>query len=472
MAIKKTKKVFRLLILFIVSFIASSFCYYFINIYKINQSYYNMYNIKSDIGLRKFPYPYQAALCIASDIDNTSSFEEFYKIQEFLNTKNMTEMGEGVGLEIGNSIFMYEPDWNKGLSYFSNKYDYKLIIRKFIKMGYIDCLHSFGDGYEDREQAIIALKDLKNNNVHIRVWINHQTSKSNFGEWYVSNLGDKIKTKYYHADLTIPYGIKYVWLGSSTYIIGQSTKITFNTIIRSCDSKYPIKSLYNIGKEIIKHLLSIFKLSKSKYQMHGSNELVRITTLSDGQKIYEFMRFDNYPNGIGYGATSKTMAYNLSDRVISQLKEVYGFAILYTHFGRNEGCTQVICEETKKALRSLEKEYRNGKVYVTTTSKLLNYYINHKYLNWTHRTINNEVIININSIDDPIFGSFVPNEVDLQGITFYIPTGKIAKIFIKKREISNILKNPKDENNRESVTIPLQFLEPLLEPPQISNYMK
>ena len=50
------------------------------------------------ISQRKIPYPYKAALAICNDIDNTNTLQEFLTIQEFLNTKNQTVMGEGIGL--------------------------------------------------------------------------------------------------------------------------------------------------------------------------------------------------------------------------------------------------------------------------------------------------------------------------------------------------------------------------------------
>src|SRR3990170_7384841 len=106
------------------------FCIYIICIYKINKSYYKLSNTKSSIFLRKFPYPYKAALAIASDIDSTSTLEKFLEIQEFLNTKNITNMGEGVGLDIGNSFFMFHPK-NK-FSYFSTREEDRVNIRKFI----------------------------------------------------------------------------------------------------------------------------------------------------------------------------------------------------------------------------------------------------------------------------------------------------------------------------------------------------
>jgi hypothetical protein len=153
------------------------------------------------------------------------------------------------------------------------------------------------------------------------------------------------------------------------------------------------------------------------------------------------------------------MAYNLSDRVFRQLKKVRGYAILYAHFGRNQECQQVICEDAQTSLRALEREYRKGEIYVTTTSKLLNYYINHKYLNASSRKTGNQFNIDIHGVDDPVFGTFVPTVQDLQGITFYVPSGNDVRMFIDGKEVKTLIRNPADERHKESVSIPLRSLQ-------------
>ena len=84
---KSQRRTLRFLSCALLLIIAISCGYYLIKIYNINNSYHNLYDWEGEIGLRKFPYPYKAALSICSDIDGTSTVEEFLEIQEFLNTK-------------------------------------------------------------------------------------------------------------------------------------------------------------------------------------------------------------------------------------------------------------------------------------------------------------------------------------------------------------------------------------------------
>ena len=340
-----TKKRLKLIAWILVGIFAGMTIYYLIRVKKINTDYAALYSPKGEIALRKFPFPYEAALTISSDIDKTTTVEEFLDIQEFLNTKKSTKMGEGLGLEIGNSFFMFLPGSHQDFGYFSQRPIDRIVIKKFIQAGYIDSIHSWGDGYKSRADAIQGIDELASNGLKLTVWINHAKANSDLGSWFPKlYLGDNKESIFYHSDITISYGIKYVWLGSSTWIIGQATPIRPNTFLGSYDSKHSLKAIINISKALSKHFMGILGIKKSRYAMHASNDLVKPVRLEDGRRVYQFMRYDHHFDGIGLGTTSKTMAYNLSERVFRQLKKVKGYAILYTHMGKNSDCPQVIDE--------------------------------------------------------------------------------------------------------------------------------
>jgi len=448
---KRFRKTLYILLLSFTVVILAFASIYLINIYNIDRSYYQVYNTKDKVALRKFPYPYKAAMTICSDIDGTTTKEEFLEIQKFLNTKEETSMGEGVGLEIGNSFVMYAPP-TCAFSYFSGNPGSAQIIGKFIKAGYIDFLHSYGEKDDfTRKDAIKAIEELNNNQYKVDVWVDHAKTPDNLGDDRTFGLGDHPGSIAYHSDLTLAYGIKFVWLGRVTTVIGQSVPITLKTFSSVYDSRHPVQSLINMGKEFAKNVLAVF--GNKKYAMHKSYDLVRIAKLNDGQKVYEFLRFDNYWKGVAEGATSRRLAYVISQRTLERLKKVSGYMIVYTHLGKNSDCSQVIAKETQNALRDLANEYEKGNIYVTTTSKLLNYYLNHKYLNWSYETKGDEIIITIADVEDPVFGSFVPTIKDLQGITFYVPHKDKTRIYINDKEIINIQRNPPDYKQKESVTI-------------------
>jgi len=448
---RNIKKSLYILVLFCLAIILVFTFVYLIKTYGINRSYYEAYSTRGKVALRKFPYPYRAAMAICSDIDGTTTVEEFLEIQKFLNTREITTMGRGIGLEIGNSFMMYAPP-ECAISYYSSNPANAQTIEKFIKAGYIDCMHSYGEKADfSRKDAIRAIKELNNNHCKVNVWVDHDTTVDNLGDDCTFGLGDRPNSTAYHSDLTLAYGIKFVWLGRITMVAGQSTPITFVTFTSIYDRDHPIYSLINVTKEFAKNILAVF--GDKKYAMHKSYDLMRITRLDDGKKVYEFIRFDNYWKGVATGATSKRLAYVISKRTLKRLKEVGGFMIVYTHLGKNSDCSQVIAKETQTALLDLAGEYERGNIYVTATSKLLNYYLNHKYLNWSHETKRDEITIAVSSVEDPVFGSFVPAIRDLQGITFYVPDRNKAQIYVGNEKITDIQRNPPDYTGRESVTI-------------------
>jgi hypothetical protein len=48
---------------------------------------------------------------------------------------------------------------------------------------------------------------------------------------------------------------------------------------------------------------------KKKYAIHKNNNLVKIKTLDDGQRVYEFMRFDNCWQGLSNGDNGSSKKY-------------------------------------------------------------------------------------------------------------------------------------------------------------------
>jgi len=413
------------------------------------------------IRLRRFPYPYRAALAICSDIDETRTTAEFLEIQQFLNTKDVTSMGEGVGLEIGNSFYFYDDE--RQFSYFTHDERAKRVIVDLIHAGYIDCLHSYGDAATSRDQILRALDVLYAADCNIQVWINHYGARSNLGQKFEYMFGecrgDDPSSNVYHADVTIDYGIRFVWIGAMSRVIGQSAAAnSLRSFSAVFDSQHPWHSSSSMLREIGKTIFGQF--GDERYIMRQQNQLTRVLELGDGRRVHEFMRYAYHPVISGLGATSRGLAYVISKRALEHLKVVRGFAIVYTHLGKNYGCRQVIPMDTRAALRNLEGEYRHGQIYVTTTSKLLDYHHAWRHLSWSHGNKEQCTQVLVDCIDDPVFGQIAPTVASLQGLTFYVPDRNKAEIYIRGVEVKGIQRNPADDSGMESVMVPLVHLSP------------
>ena len=60
------------------------------------------------VALRDFPWPFRGMLAICSDIDDESP-EHFAGLHRFLNTREMTPLGPGLGLDVSDSFWFYAP---------------------------------------------------------------------------------------------------------------------------------------------------------------------------------------------------------------------------------------------------------------------------------------------------------------------------------------------------------------------------
>lgn len=413
------------------------------------------------VSLREFPYPYKAALAICSDIDDVKDTSEFMEIHRFLNTKRATSLGKGLGLEIGNSFYFY--DDNHHFSYFTNDARAKRVIIDLIHAGYIDCLHSYGDAATSRDQILRALHVLYQADCLLQVWVNHNGAPSNLSrkfeyDFYRSRCeGDSPGSQVFHADVTLGYGIRFAWVGALTRVIGQSPQRPSSFLTTVLDPKHPLASTINMAKEWRKDLLG--SRGDRRFTLHRKNQLIDVMELENGQKVHEFIRYCHHSRGIPFAGTCHGLAQNILPSVLEKLKAARGYSIIYTHLGQRNGCDRLIPEETRAALRGLEQEFRRGQIYLTTTSKLLNYHHNRRHLIWSHEIIDGQTSIRIDHLEDPAFGRLLTTEKQLQGITFYVPDKNRADVYIQGTRLTRLQRNLADDLGRESVTIPLIPLE-------------
>ena len=415
------------------------------------------------VELRKFPYPFKAAYTIASDVDDTDSIDELVHTHTKISSKK-----EGYGLDMGDSFWMYNeqrelmkdslydihsfykkfsgPTPFLGVSIFdglsNHESDDAKIIKDYIRKGYIDALHSYGQFSKDvfqREYAINAIKYLNDNNLKFDVWIQHggHENTNNVGPW-AWQLGDNPGSKEYHTDITVPYGVKYFWTGQMTHCIGQDGNFNFETTT----------------KLFVEWLQDLYVNNGSPKYKHNNN-LATILTLDDGQKIFDFVRYINRWGS--YEVTDEpNLRYQLNPEIIDELISNEGYLVQYTHLGANYGYPYLSLN-TMNLLEYSKKKFDAGELLVSTTSKLLNYYVHRKYLNWDYKLDGKELKINIKSISNEVEGEFIPTIEELEGITFYIPDDVSCKILLKNREVA-FTKNPKDFMGRESVSIKWNYL--------------
>lgn len=393
-------------------------------------------------GLRKFPYPYKAMLAICSDADH-ETLRKFNLIHEFLNTTQMTPMGHGLGLDISDSFFMYnatnlptktdmdQAPMSHELSYFrgtSNERYAGDVIDAYIHAGWMDNIHTYGDFSQvDKstslftralaKQSIAALKAASD---VVTVWTDHGNASNvdNFGAYgsrrfYNYQQGANPNSPYYHTDLTIPYGIHFVWTDDNSDMFGRDSMI------------YPL-------------------------------------SLPDGQRVWGFSRYTNRSYNV-YGRPnwvwssdnlSQALTYDNLKTIIYQRE----YAIIAQHL-ESDNTNLPLAPNTIDALRLLANQYHAGNILVARTSRLLQYNVTQQFVRYHVTRLANKVVIHITSIADPVLGTHVPRLEELRGLTFYSSNPFNTEIDIGNTPIdpSLIQYNPAD-NVAPSISI--QWFQP------------
>ena len=353
-------------------------------------------------GMRKFPYPYDAMLAISSDADH-ETLRKFNLVHEFINTKVMTPMGRGLGLDFADSMFMYngsnmpgpidygnvsighELTWFRGTT---GKPFEAAILNRYIHAGWIDTLHSFGDFSManpadtrfHRSLAVRALAALKANNDVLSVWTDHgnPSNVDDFGAYdrakmFAYQQGANPWSKYYIANLVVKYGVRFVWADL------PSDQFGYYSII------YP-KRLPN-GHDV----WGFWRYTNSGYTPAGDPEWVW---------------------------TSDDLDKELTITNLLQLENLRQYAIVAQHLESNNDLLP-LSKNSVMALRLLARQYYEGHILVTRTSRLLEYNVTEKYLRYRITHVNGESVIHLVAIADPVFGSHLPTLSQVRGVTFY-----------------------------------------------------
>ena len=380
--------------------------------------------------VRKFPFPYNAMVAISSDIDyaSTKSFEDMHK---FLNTFEASPFGNGVGLDIGDSFFIFnvsfddvsegQLSWVHGLDH--EKIKDAELIKKYWNAGWIDSIHSFGDfTIKDGEPCFnrsFAEKGwelLNNAGIAPTVWIDHggKSNTQNFG----SNLfeqpqeADNPSSAAYHTDITLKSSVRFA--AESSILLGRS-------------------------------------------DIFGHDIPMEIKTLEDAGDIWLFKRYCNIATNIGEPVNflwfPNMLRHQITAEKLDELERKNQYSILAQHLMLPDKKPEA---EDIAAIRMLaERFHKRRTILVARTSRLLAYAVAQRYLEYQfYKLSDEECAIRITAVNDPVTGRRVPTLDELKGITFYVDNPEKTVVLLEGEQITNLQQNGKDSTGRKSVSIP------------------
>lgn len=401
---------------------------------------------KAALEVRRFPYPYRAALAICSDLDETPDRHVYWEIMRFLNTTQTTAMGPGVGLEVGNTIY-FDMAANQ-FAYWNTDDAGRAMVRALIRSGHIDCLHSYGDLATTRAHAGRALDELARHGCALQVWIDHSKAPTNFGADIMRGSGDLPESPAYHADLTCGFGVRYVCRGRVTSVTGQEVPARLGGIFTPA---HPIASARTLGKETAKRWLA--RRGAGKYAIHGPNRVLRPETLRDGRAVLEMLRCNPHWGGVSAGDTAAGLGEVLTRPFLDRLVRREGACLLYTHMGKVRDAREPFDARTRAGLRLLAEYFRDGRLLVTTTRRLLGCVRAAREVEAeVRRTRDGSAIIEArqNAAAAARLGALAAE--DCEGLTVYLDDARGCAARVMGRDMDTWVGNGADQTGRRSVS--------------------
>lgn len=380
------------------------------------------------LKLRKFPYPYKAALTILSDRHGIQTADEFRLFHRFLNTTQETPKGKGLGLEIGDTFWFY--DELGRFSYF-DKYsnrpsDQASLIRDYYTAGYIDCLHSWGDFTNlpfERKYAEWAVEESLRQGMSLPIWVNHGNVNNthNINRGLAHHQGARPSSPSFHVDLLFQAGFRILWR-FLTPIIGQDRKLSFSEHLSVGGHEASSRAVF-VTKRLIKRAAmgadQLFGGVLGLYDQYTDNHFLKPALLDNDRRVHEFNRFNNHPVNIWHGMHVPELLRQLHTDVIDQLIQVGGYMVVYNHLEYGD----FYHPDIVAVLRAIGRREQEGDLWITTTAKLVNYNLIYHGLHWRENVDNdNNLTVTIDPTrEDALFGQTPVGVTDLEGITFALP---------------------------------------------------
>ncbi len=384
-------------------------------------------------------------LAICNDIDRATP-QKFDALHRFLNTREPTPMGEGLGLDIADSMWFYAPEGRRPdaatwqMSFFDGlepgrRTPFADKILSYMRCGWIDTLHTYGNFSSapvfERRHAEEAFAVLRDAGAAPSVWVNHGNSKNrqNIGAAEYME-GDVRGAAAYHADLLVRNGVRFLWSGR-----------TSGDFVR--------------------------------------DPVIRAQALADGGKVWLFERqdFAFAPDAEAlaarYGAVARTnqanpflmlwhpqvMHLQLSEANLDELVARQGFAILAQHFGSGEPLRRFGLPAVE-ALRRLKDRQDAGEVLVARTARLLGYVAMRDHVVYETSRDGDTVVVDILGIDDPVRGKMAPLIDRLRGLTFVIEGARQARLLVKGKGVSARYLRRHDDAEANRCVLGIAWFEP------------
>ncbi|HXU12314.1 MAG TPA: hypothetical protein VN898_10150 [Candidatus Binatia bacterium] len=483
---------------------------------------------EDEVTLLKFPYPYQAAVTVASDT-HSSSIQTFEAVHRLVRSRQRIERGseawrllfadpaidrlpkwnggiEGFGLPIADSCWLYHPVTGvfagydelekKAVPHRIEGGDYGDIVDGWIRKGWVDTLHTLGEGDLKRDAIATGLAWISSDpRRRLTVWSDHTYTETpacigpgglsalslvlknlaKVGTEFLCLIGQEPLARRIAASphpSPFPRGQKLVVDVLQTLMLASTLWLVL------CAALMRLRTLKNaslgglaLGAVLVPlYMIKLdFCLGDNPNSPYYSLDLVRQAGLryfwlipgAPGYQpeIPDTLLTDEWsyagrrsslgivPLDDGSRCFVFARCYKgdrglrslelLSEQGLTELCEAQGTAILYTHWV--DAPTEVFTAAGLEGLERLRRFREEGRIWVAPTSTILQFTFVRTFMTYASRRENGRRVIEIDPVVDPTGGTVQLTLHDLRGISFEMPDEPSVEIRVEGKAVDSSL---------------------------------
>jgi len=410
----------------------------------------------ADVHLRAWPWPYRAGLALSNDCDS-QSVDCLRNWHSFVNGKGATTYGDGLGLEVGDSFWVYgngvEPALWKGNPFDAANADgYALgAIVALAQAGFLDTLHSFGnwtarlmpaDRVGDptlfaRESILRGLDRLDALGLKPSVYVNHSGSPSNVGgPWGSYQRADNPAERLYALDALRAFGLRFYWPDACTDIEKFGNELRFDStaeLKRSIEQFAWEPWLRRKDTDGIPIAIDLPDDQAEIEAMFAAwhNRAIFPVRGGDGTLIHAFKRYRGIDQPVGSIFSSQ-----VTEAKLARLEAQGGAVVIYQHFGvfgpRGRAPTISRHHRARSPIPALDRNsvatwqliaerHQSGALFVATQGRLLDWIWRRSSLRLSVERTPTRWVVTLAGFACPVEGERPVEDRDLNGLALVIP---------------------------------------------------
>lgn len=324
------------------------------------------------IDLLAYPPPYRSWLTLSNDPDCTT-WDRWQELHEVI--------WERLALPFADSFFL--DSVNDAIPRQVSVAEHPEILAAHPH----DTMHTWGDYTMSksrlfcRGEAEAGLALLQEHGVAPRIWTDHSNFSGNLlhrGEFgampQIEDASGHVYENFvYTLDLVRRAGVRYVWDGKGSQILGQDRSISRATWYAPLYGGGLKGRTVSLLDALFQPLARRLRSELFTYASNGNRQYYP-HTFPDEQTFYLFRRYTHWGEADidGFGEV-------IAPPVVDRLIETQGTCVVYTHLGKQRAkrpaCATHIPPATTAALEHLAARHAEGHLMVSATSRLLDYLV-------------------------------------------------------------------------------------------------